>query len=407
MIEGWRWFGPQDPVSLDDIRQAGATDIVSALHQVPIGQAWTTEAVEERKTLIETSPLGRSPLRWSVVESIPIPDDVKRLGAGAKASIEAWIASMEAVAKAGIRVICYNFMPVVDWCRTDLEWELPNGAKAMRFDLTRFAAFELHILERPGAQQEYVTDIRESAQQTFQSMSQADIDYLTMVIASALPGSTTEALTIPAFREKLEAYRGIDNAVLRQHLVAFLEAVTPAAEKLGVTLTLHPDDPPRPLFGLPRIASSAEDYQALFDAVPSKANGMCFCTGSLGVRPENDLPAMAARFAPRIAFAHLRSTRRETDGLSFYESDHLDGDHDMIAVIKALLTENTKRSKAEQIILRPDHGHRMLDDLAPDKRITPGYTAIGRLRGLAELRGAIRALRHENPDVYGRHHPNR
>jgi mannonate dehydratase len=407
MIEGWRWFGPQDPVSLDDIRQAGATDIVSALHQVPIGQAWTTQVVEERKNLIETSPPGRSPLRWSVVESIPIPDDVKRLGAGAKASIEAWIASMEAVAKAGIRVICYNFMPVVDWCRTDLEWELPNGAKAMRFDLTRFAAFELHILERPGAQQEYVTDIRESAQQTFQSMSQADIDYLTMVIASALPGSTTEALTIPAFREKLEAYRGIDNAVLRRHLVAFLEAVTPAAEKLGVTLTLHPDDPPRPLFGLPRIASSAEDYQALFDAVPSKANGMCFCTGSLGVRPENDLPAMAARFAPRIAFAHLRSTRREADGLSFYESDHLDGDHDMIAVIKALLTENTKRGKAEQIILRPDHGHRMLDDLAPGKRITPGYTAIGRLRGLAELRGAIRALRHENPDVYGRHHPNR
>ena len=189
MIEGWRWFGPQDPVSLDDIRQAGATDIVSALHQVPIGQAWTTQVVEERKNLIETSPSGRSPLRWSVVESIPIPDDVKRLGAGAKASIEAWIASMEAVARAGIRVICYNFMPVVDWCRTDLEWELPNGAKAMRFDLTRFAAFELHILERPGAQHEYVTDIRESAQQTFQSMSQSDIDYLTMVIASALPGS--------------------------------------------------------------------------------------------------------------------------------------------------------------------------------------------------------------------------
>jgi mannonate dehydratase len=401
MIEGWRWFGPQDPVSLDDIRQAGATDIVSALHQVPIGEAWTDAAVAERRNLIETSPAGRSPLRWSVIESIPVPDDVKRLGAGAKASIEAWIASMEAVARAGIRVICYNFMPVVDWCRTDLAWELPNGAKAMRFDLTRFAAFELHILERPGAEADYPAEVRARARRAFEAMSPADIDYLTMVIASALPGSTTEALTIPAFRDKLDAYRGIDNAVLRRHLVEFLEAVTPAAEKLGAVLTLHPDDPPRPLFGLPRIASSAEDYQALFDAVPSKANGMCFCTGSLGVRPQNDLPAMAAHFAPRIAFAHLRSTRREADGLSFYESDHLDGDHDMVAVLKPLLAEDARRGKNERIVLRPDHGHRMLDDLAPGKRITPGYTAIGRLRGLAELRGAIRALRHENPQLYG------
>jgi mannonate dehydratase len=401
MIEGWRWFGPQDPVSLDDIRQAGATDIVSALHQVPIGEAWTEAAIAERKNLIESGPSGRSPLRWSVIESIPIPDDVKRLGGGAKASIEAWIASMEAVARAGIRMICYNFMPVVDWCRTDLEWELPNGAKAMRFDLTRFAAFELHILERPGAEADYSAEVRAEARRAFEAMSRADIDYLIMVIASALPGSTTEALTIPAFRDKLDAYRGIDNAVLRRHLVEFLEAVTPAAEKLGVTLTLHPDDPPRPLFGLPRIVSSGEDYQALFDAVPSRANGMCFCTGSLGVRAENDLPAMAARFAPRIAFAHLRSTRREADGLSFYESDHLDGDHDMIAVLKPLLAENARRGRDEQIILRPDHGHRMLDDLAPGKRITPGYTAIGRLRGLAELRGAIRALRHENPQLYG------
>ena len=401
MIEGWRWFGPQDPVSLDDIRQAGATDIVTALHQVPIGAVWTTAAVEERKGIIETTPPGRSPLRWSVVESIPIPDDVKRLGGVAKQSIETWIASMEAVAKAGIRVICYNFMPVVDWCRTDLEWELPNGAKAMRFDLTRFAAFELHILERPGAHSDYNPNVQANARRTFEAMSTAEIDHLTMVIASALPGSTTEPLTIPAFRDKLEAYRGVDKLVLRRHLVAFLEAVTPAAEKLGVTLTLHPDDPPRPLFGLPRIASSAIDYQALFDAVPSKANGMCFCTGSLGVSAANDLPAMAAHFAPRIAFAHLRATRREADGLSFYESDHLDGDVDMIAVLKPLLAENAKRINEQRIILRPDHGHRMLDDLAPGKRVTPGYTAIGRLRGLAELRGAIRALCHENPAVYG------
>jgi mannonate dehydratase len=393
MIEGWRWFGPQDPVSLDDVRQAGATDIVSALHQIPIGQAWTDAAVAERKNLIETSPPGRTPLTWSVVESIPIPDDVKRLGGAAKVSIDAWIASMEAVARTGIRIICYNFMPVVDWCRTGLEWELPTGAKAMRFDYTRFAAFELHILQRPGAERDYSPEVQAAARHTFEAMRQDDIDYLVMVIASALPGSTTEPLTLPAFRDKLEAYHRIDNTALRRHLIQFLEAVTPTAEKLGVTLTLHPDDPPRSLFGLPRIASTSADYQALFDAVPSRANGMCLCTGSLGVRPENDLPAMAARFAPRIAFAHLRSTRREADGLSFFESDHLDGDHDMIAVLKVLLAENAKRAEADQIVFRPDHGHRMLDDLAPDKRVTPGYAAIGRLRGLAELRGAIRALR--------------
>ncbi len=396
MIEGWRWFGPQDPVSLDDVRQAGATDIVSALHQIPIGEVWSDNAVAERKNIIETTPPGRTALTWSVIESIPIPDDVKRRGGRAAASIETWIASMEAVAKAGIRVICYNFMPVVDWCRTDLDWELPDGARALRFDLTRFAAFELHILKRPGAEKDYAPEVQAAARAAYEGMSQADIDYLIMVIASALPGSTTEPLTIPAFRDKLDAYRGIDNAVLRRHLVEFLGAVTPAAEKLGVTLTLHPDDPPRPLFGLPRIASTATDYRALFKAVPSKANGICLCTGSLGVRPDNDLPAIAREFAPRIAFAHLRATRREADGLSFYEADHLEGDFDMIAILKVLLAENARRSNAEQIIFRPDHGHRMLDDLAPGKRITPGYTAVGRLRGLAELRGAIRTLRHED-----------
>ena len=235
-------------------------------------------------------------------------------------------------------------MPVVDWCRTDLEWELPNGAKAMRFDQDRFAAFDLHILQRPEAPAEYSEGRAARAKQVYSRMTQADIDYLVTNIASALPGSTTDPLTIPQFRDRLQQYRGINSAVLRQHLIEFLARVTPVAEALGVTLTLHPDDPPRPLFGLPRIASSAEDYQALFDAVPSKANGICFCTGSLGVRAENDLPAMAKRFAPRIGFAHLRATKREGDGLSFFESDHLDGDVDMIAVLKALLAENRKRS---------------------------------------------------------------
>jgi mannonate dehydratase len=394
LLQGWRWYGPDDPVSLDDIRQAGATDVVTALHQVPIGEVWTRAAVEQRKQIIENGPAGRSPLKWSVVESIPIPDDVKRLGGRAVRSIEAWIESLEAVAAAGIKTICYNFMPVVDWCRTDLEWELPNGARAMRFDQDRFAAFELHILKRPGAITDYSPAAQARAKQVFEAMNQADVDYMVMVVASALPGSTTEPMSIPQFRDRLEQYRGITPQVLRQHLIEFLARVTPVAEAVGVTLTLHPDDPPRSLFGLPRIASSAEDYQALFDAVPSKANGICLCTGSLGVRAENDLPAMARQFAPRIAFAHLRATKRDADGLSFVESDHLDGDVDMIAVLKALLEENRRRPAGDKIVFRPDHGHRMLDDLNETKRTNPGYTAIGRLRGLAELRGAIRAIEH-------------
>lgn len=299
---------------------------------------------------------------------------------------------MEAVARCGIRIICYNFMPVIDWARTDLEWELPNGAKALRFDQDRYAAFELFLLKRPGAEADYDSAAKARARAAYDAMSEQDQAELVRVIASALPGSTTEPLTIEGFCDKLRAYEAIDAARLRRHLVEFLEAVTPVAEELGVTLTLHPDDPPRSLFGLPRIASGADDYAALFDAVPSKANGMCFCTGSLGVRPENDLPAMARRFGPRIAFAHLRATKRGADGLSFHEADHLDGDVDMIAVLRALLAEDRNRRPGEKIVFRPDHGHRMLDDLSAAKRTNPGYTAIGRLRGLAELRGAIRAL---------------
>lgn len=390
MREGWRWYGPNDPVSLDDVRQAGAKEIVTALHQIPIGQAWTVKEVEERKRIVEGGP--RTPLAWTVVESIPVPDDVKRLGGRAKASIDAWIASMEALAACDVKIICYNFMPVVDWCRTDLEWELPNGARALRFDRDRFAAFELFILERPAAKFEYSPEVQARAKAVYDGFTQADIDYLIMVIASALPGSTTDPLTIPQFRDKLESYREIDAAVLRRHLVEFLEPICRRADELGVKLTLHPDDPPRPLFGLPRIASSADDYRALFAAVPSPANGICFCTGSLGVRAQNDLPAMAREFGPRIGFAHLRATKREADGVSFHESDHLDGDVDIVAVVRALLEEDYRRAEGSKIVFRPDHGHRMLDDLAATKRTNPGYTAIGRLRGLAELRGVIRAL---------------
>ena len=391
MKQAWRWFGPHDPVSLDDIRQAGASDIVNALHQLKPGEVWTEKAVAERKHLIDTTPAGRTPLTWSIVESIPVPDDVKRLGKQAKASIEGWIASMEAVAKSDIKTICYNFMPVVDWTRTDLDAPLPTGATCLRFDIYRFAAFELHILKRPGAERDYDDAIKARAKLVFDAMTQIDIDYLVMVIASALPGSTTDPLTLESFRDKLIAYRDIDASVLRRHFIEFLEAVTPVAEKLGVKLTLHPDDPPRSLFGLPRVASTKEDYQALFDAVPSEANGMCFCTGSLGVRPDNDLVAMAKHFAPRIHFVHLRATKRDAENpLSFFEADHLDGDVDMVGVIAALVAEDRKRPEGSKLPFRPDHGHRMLDDLT--KKVTPGYTAIGRLKGLGELRGVIRAV---------------
>ncbi|MGN6765945.1 MAG: mannonate dehydratase [Rhizobiaceae bacterium] len=390
MRQGWRWFGPRAGVPLDAVRQAGATNIVSALHEVPIGRAWTEAEVAERRNLIETTPPGRTPLTWSVVESIPIPDAVKRKGAAAKAEIEAWIASLEAVAASDIRIICYNFMPVVDWTRTELDFVTPTGATAMRFDQERFAAFDLFILEREGAEADYTSRERERASAVRSAMSEKEVAEIVRIITSALPGSTTEPMTLPGFRDRLAAYKGIDAARFRRNLIEFLEAVTPAAESLGVKLTLHPDDPPRPLFGLPRIASTEADYAELFDAVPSPANGICLCTGSLGVRADNDLPAMARRFASRIHFAHLRATKREADPRSFHESDHLGGDVDMVAVLKELVAEDRHRASDETIVFRSDHGHRMLDDL--DKDVTPGYPSIGRLRGLAELRGILCAL---------------
>jgi len=386
--QAWRWFGPDDPVSLDAVRQAGAADIVTALHDHAPGVPWTREAVAARKALIENAPPGRTKLRWTVVESIPVADAIKREGAQARRDIEAWLASLEAVAAEGIRIVCYNFMPVVDWTRTDLDWPLPTGATALRFDRDRFAAFDLFILQRPGAENDYDADARARAKRVFEALSQDEADTLTRTIAAGLPGATTDALDLAAFRERLAAYRGLDAERVRANLVAFLAAVTPAAEALGVKLTLHPDDPPAPLFGLPRVASTEADYAHLFDAVPSPANGFCLCVGSLGVRADNDVVAITRRFASRIHFAHLRATKRDEGG--FYEADHLDGDVDMIPVLQELLKEDRRRSKDEQIPFRPDHGHRMLDDLG--KRTNPGYSAIGRLKGLAELRGAIRTL---------------
>jgi mannonate dehydratase len=351
-----------------------------------------SRSVEHHRSLIEDTPGGRSPLSCSVIESIPVADDIKRRGKGAKQSIAAWIASLEAAAQAGLKIVCYNFMPVVDWTRTDLDWPLPTGATALRFDQDAFAAFDLYILKRPGAESSYDQEAQVRARAVADALDDEAVDRMTRTIAAGLPGSTTDALSLDAFRDRLAAYRGIDAEKLRKHLVEFLQQVTPVADRLSVKLTLHPDDPPRPLFGLPRVASTEEDYAALFDSVPSQANGMCFCTGSLGVRADNDLPSIAQRFASRIHFAHLRATRREDDGLSFYEADHLDGDVDMVAVLDVLLKEDRRRQEGEKIPFRPDHGHRMLDDLSSSRRVNPGYTAIGRLKGLAELRGVIKAL---------------
>ena len=389
MLQAWRWYGPDDPVTLDDVRQAGATDIVTALHGFLPGETWTRDAVRTRKMLIEDTPADRVPVRWSVVESIPVPDDVKRLGADATVSIASWIASLEAVASEGLKTVCYNFMPVLDWTRTDLDWPRPTGATALRFDQTRYAAFDAFVLKRDGAAADYPATVLRDAETLAARMTPDEIADLTRTIAAGLPGTTSDSLDLDGLRAKLDSYRGIDAARLRANLVAFLERVAPVAEKLGVSLTLHPDDPPRPLFGLPRIASTAEDYQALFDAVPSPANGMCFCTGSLGVSTANDLVAIARAFAARIHFVHLRATKREPDG-SFFEADHLDGDVDMVAVIRELLAEEGRRTDGGKIPFRPDHGHKMLDDRF--KRTNPGYSAIGRLKGLAELRGVMRAL---------------
>jgi mannonate dehydratase len=393
MRQAWRWYGPDDPVTLDHVRQAGATEIVSALHQYAPGEVWPRAAVAERKALIENMPAGRSPLKWTVVESIPVPDDIQRGGDGASRQTEIWIESMRAVAAEGIRTICYNVMPVVDWTRTDLDFPMPTGATALRFDYDRFAAFDLHVLKRKGAEGDYDAATRARARKVADGLSQSEAELLTKNISAGLPGATTFSANLDAFRERIASYGGITPDKMRANVAAFLAKVTPVAEQLGVRLTLHPDDPPRPIFGLPRIASTRADYEALFKAVPSPANGICFCVGSLGSRPDNDVVQMAKDFGSRIYFAHLRATQIDNGGksISFTESDHLDGDVNMVDVLRAMLAENKKRDEAWRIPFRPDHGHRMLDDIEKI-RINPGYTGIGRLKGLAELRGVIRAL---------------